>query len=115
MSAQSPVVAARRSLQQQRARLLYRRGLKHLLFWAGHGEIFYNEASKLRAEFDGNKNVDNLSKIDRLLLAGEEKLAKKQHPDPYIVPWAPGGSKFGRNTPVPPEIEVVFDYGKEEY
>ncbi|CAL1353716.1 unnamed protein product [Linum trigynum] len=40
--------------------------------------------------------------IDRLIADGEAQYNKWRHPDPYIVPWAPGGSKFTRN-PTPPE------------
>ncbi|CAI7827308.1 unnamed protein product [Closterium sp. NIES-53] len=36
-------------------------------------------------------------RIDRLLAAGEAKLKENQHPDPYLVPWLYGGSKFARN------------------
>ena len=36
-------VAARRALQQQQARYLYRRALKSVLNWAVHREIFYVE------------------------------------------------------------------------
>ncbi|RZC05167.1 NADH dehydrogenase [ubiquinone] 1 beta subcomplex subunit 9 [Glycine soja] len=40
--------------------------------------------------------------IDRLITDAEASYNKWRHPDPYIVPWAPGGSKFTRN-PTPPQ------------
>ncbi|XP_024377963.1 NADH dehydrogenase [ubiquinone] 1 beta subcomplex subunit 9 isoform X2 [Physcomitrium patens] len=93
-------VAARRALQQQRTRVLYRKALRNVLSWAVHRDIFYVES--------------NLETIDRLLYEGESRVEKFQHPDPYIVPWAPGGSKYARNPPVPSEIGVVLDFGREE-
>ncbi|OVA18977.1 hypothetical protein BVC80_6125g1 [Macleaya cordata] len=36
-----------------------------------------------------------------MIAAAEATYNKFRHPDPYIVPWAPGGSKFTRN-PTPP-------------
>ncbi|KAJ7558725.1 hypothetical protein O6H91_04G053100 [Diphasiastrum complanatum] len=103
MSAMSASIAAQRALQKQRVRLLYRRSLKNVLSWAMDRDLFYNEATKLREEFEEHKNVNDLPTIDRLLLKGETRLAKLAHPDPYIVPWAPGGSKYARNPAVPPE------------
>ncbi|KAL0907821.1 hypothetical protein M5K25_022261 [Dendrobium thyrsiflorum] len=61
-----------------------------------------DEADELRAKFDANKHVEDLDTIDRLINEAEASYEKWQHPDPYIVPWAPGGSKFTRN-PVPPQ------------
>ncbi|KAG0575519.1 hypothetical protein KC19_5G009900 [Ceratodon purpureus] len=107
-------IAARRALQQQRSRVLYRKTLRNVLSWAVHRDIFYVEAQKIREQFEINKDVANLETIDRLLYEGETRVEKFQHPDPYIVPWAPGGSKWARNPPVPQEISVVLDFGREE-
>ncbi|BBN00151.1 NADH dehydrogenase (ubiquinone) 1 beta subcomplex subunit 9 [Marchantia polymorpha subsp. ruderalis] len=106
--------AAKRALQQERTRLLYRRSLKQILSWAVHREIFYVEASKTRAAFEANRNVEDISRIDRLIGEGEAKLEKMRHPDPYTVPWAPGGSKYARSPPVPEEIGLVYDFGRQE-
>ncbi|CAM6039551.1 unnamed protein product [Sphagnum compactum] len=106
-------IAERRFLQQQRCRILYRKALKSVLDWAVHRDIFYIEAEKTRLQFEANRDVQNLETIDRLLFEGEARLAKLQHPDPYIVPWSPGGSKYARNPPVPPVIELVNDFGRE--
>ncbi|CAI5988832.1 unnamed protein product [Closterium sp. NIES-65] len=54
-------------------------------------------------------------RIDRLLAAGEAKLKENQHPDPYLVPWVYGGSKYARNPPFPQEISIVHGFGKEEH
>ncbi|KAJ8631519.1 hypothetical protein MRB53_024842 [Persea americana] len=105
---------ARRAAQRERVRILYRRALKDTLNWAVHRHLFYQDASDLRERFEANKHVEDLHTIDRLIEDGEAAFNKWQHPDPYIVPWAPGGSKFSRN-PKPPEgIEIVYNYGREE-
>uniref|UniRef100_A0A7I4E1N8 NADH dehydrogenase [ubiquinone] 1 beta subcomplex subunit 9 n=1 Tax=Physcomitrium patens TaxID=3218 RepID=A0A7I4E1N8_PHYPA len=77
-------VAARRALQQQRTRVLYRKALRNVLSWAVHRDIFYVEAQKMREQFEMNKDLSNLETIDRLLYEGESRVEKFQHPDPYI-------------------------------
>ncbi|OAE25982.1 hypothetical protein AXG93_1712s1620 [Marchantia polymorpha subsp. ruderalis] len=57
---------------------------------------------------------EDISRIDRLIGEGEAKLEKMRHPDPYTVPWAPGGSKYARSPPVPEEIGLVYDFGRQE-
>ncbi|KAF5946911.1 hypothetical protein HYC85_017139 [Camellia sinensis] len=145
---------ARRAAQKERVRILYRRALKDTLNWAVHRHLFYQDASELRERFEANKNVlscqqwlelcymdlireyrvrENLEAIDRLIADGEASHNKWRHPDPYIVPWAPGGSKFTRN-PTPPagseeclelralhavtlccDIEIIYNYGLEDH
>ncbi|XP_035822750.1 uncharacterized protein [Zea mays] len=39
------------------------------------------------------------------LLSGAGQYRNFQHPDPYIVPWAPGGTKFTRNPPPPQGVK----------
>ncbi|CAN6162729.1 unnamed protein product, partial [Urochloa humidicola] len=105
---------ARRAAQKERVRLLYRRALKDTLNWAVHRHLFYQDASDLRDKFEANRHVDNLDVIDRLIDDAEAQYRNFQHPDPYIVPWAPGGTKFTRNPPPPQGIEIVYNYGKED-
>lgn len=105
---------ARRAAQKERVRLLYRRALKDTLNWAVHRHLFYQDASDLREKFEANRDVDNPDVIDRLIDDAEAQYRNFQHPDPYIVPWAPGGSKFTRNPPPPKGIEIIYNYGKED-
>ncbi|KAI5592276.1 hypothetical protein POPTR_004G163000v4 [Populus trichocarpa] len=104
----------RRAAQKERVRILYRRALKDTLNWAVHRHLFYEDADLLRARFETSKHVEDPDTIDRMIADGEAQYNKWRHPDPYIVPWAPGGSKFTRN-PTPPEgIEIVYNYGRED-
>ncbi|KAL5664202.1 hypothetical protein ACJX0J_024310, partial [Zea mays] len=69
-------------------------------------------ASDLRDKFEANRHVDNLDVVDRLIDDAEAQYRNFQHPDPYIVPWAPGGTKFTRNPPPPqgvrPQLTPLF-------
>ncbi|KAG0575520.1 hypothetical protein KC19_5G009900 [Ceratodon purpureus] len=89
-------IAARRALQQQRSRVLYRKTLRNVLSWAVHRDIFYVEAQKIREQFEINKDVANLETIDRLLYEGETRVEKFQHPDPYIGNCASLKCRFSR-------------------
>ncbi|CAI0378341.1 unnamed protein product [Linum tenue] len=112
--ASTAAYAARRAAQRERVRILYRKALKDTLNWAVHRHLFYEDADNLRARFEVNRGVEDPDTIDRLIADGEAQYNKWRHPDPYIVPWAPGGSKFTRN-PTPPEgIEIVYNYGRED-
>ncbi|CAL8470811.1 g10353 [Coccomyxa elongata] len=99
--------------QRQRAIHLYRHGLKNLLSWAIRRDLFAQEAARLRAEFDLNKEMDNVAQAGRLIEKGEAKLKEYQHPDPYIVPYHPGGSLYARNPPFPRELKQQLDFGRE--
>ncbi|GMP37730.1 hypothetical protein CsSME_00009296 [Camellia sinensis var. sinensis] len=57
---------------------------------------------------------EDIETTDRLIADGEATNNNWRLPDPYIVPWAPGGSKFTRNPPPPRGIEIVYDYGCED-
>ncbi|XP_077240487.1 LYR family of Fe/S cluster biogenesis protein [Tasmannia lanceolata] len=105
---------ARRAAQKERVRILYRRALKDTLNWAVHRHLFYEDASNLRERFEANKHVEDLDTIDRLIDDAEATYNNFRHPDPYIVPWAPGGTKFTRNPPPPQGIEIIYNYGRED-
>jgi hypothetical protein len=42
----------------------------------------------------------------RLVEAGLKELIANRHPEPYIPPFAPGGTAYQRNVPCPPEVVV---------
>jgi len=90
-----------------RAIRLYRNGLKTLEAWAGCRDIFNLEASKIRARFDAvteaGHHVDSAAAL-YALEQGEKELLEMEHPDRYVLPWLPGGTKFMRNAPPPAEV-----------
>mmetsp|Transcript_13156 Transcript_13156/g.15826 ORF Transcript_13156/g.15826 Transcript_13156/m.15826 type:complete len:163 (+) Transcript_13156:62-550(+) len=82
---------------------LYRHSLKTLSSWAVDREVFIEEATDLRARFDSARGCAP-AQAARLLREGQQELFDNTHPDPYIVPFMPGGSLFMRNPPLPMEI-----------
>lgn len=75
--------------------------------------MFYEEAGKIRQEFDKYKHIDDPNEIERVLRNGEAMLKEYDHPDPYIVPYRPGGSMFARNPPFAPGTSIHLDFGRE--
>lgn len=102
------------ALQKSRITNLYRTSLKQLLSWVVSREVWYTEAEKIRKEFDANANIDDPHEIERLLQKGEARLREFAHPDPYIVPYRPGGSLFARNPPMPEEMSIQLDFTREK-
>jgi NADH dehydrogenase (ubiquinone) 1 beta subcomplex subunit 9 len=49
-----------------------------------------------------------------LVAAGEATLAARSHPDPYTVPYRPGGTLYARNPGVPAAMHQQLDFGREE-
>ena len=45
----------------------------------------------------------------KILRESHDELFAATHPDRYVLPWMPGGSKFMRNPPVP--LSVVYPHG----
>lgn len=98
--------------QRLRAIHLYRHSLKTVISWAVRREIFWEEAKRIRGEFDKQAHATEPRAIEGVLSRGERQLWKLAHPDPYIVPYAYGGSMYQRNPPHP-EMRQVLDFGKE--
>ncbi len=92
---------------------LYRQALRTSFAWTEDRDIWFEEATKIRADFDRNKNVPaNSIEAQDLLKEGLDRLAANVHPDQYINPFMPGGSLFMRNSPVP--LEAIFPDGIPE-
>ena len=87
---------------------LYRNSLRLLSSWCIDRDIFNEEATKIRFQFDEERGC-RPEKATRLLREGEEKLWNYTHPDPYRNSIMPGGTKFMRNPPLP--MDVCFPDG----
>jgi NADH dehydrogenase (ubiquinone) 1 beta subcomplex subunit 9 len=87
---------------------LYRHSLRCLLSWCIDRDLFNAEATKIRQRFDSYRGV-SAAAANRLLKEGHDELFAYTHPDPYKIPFMPGGSKFMRNPPLP--ISVCFPDG----
>ncbi|KAK7520053.1 hypothetical protein IWX49DRAFT_404719 [Phyllosticta citricarpa] len=80
---------------------LYRRSLKLSLSWAVHRHLWRGQALYIRSLFEDKKNVTDPRLVKDLLKETEDLLEHWKHPDPYVPPTAPGGSKYERNLPAP--------------
>ncbi|KAF9528028.1 NDUFB9, NADH-ubiquinone oxidoreductase [Crepidotus variabilis] len=87
---------------------LYRRYLKNTLDWTIRRDVWRGQALQIRAEFDANRNVSDPRALAEILRKAEERLADIKHPDPYITPTAPGGTKWERN--LPPSMAPLYDH-----
>ncbi|PHH58449.1 hypothetical protein CDD81_5808 [Ophiocordyceps australis] len=89
-------------MSSRRAALsLYRRSLKLSLDWTVQREVWRGQALYIRSLFEANRNVSDPRQQKALLLETEKLLDSWKHPDPYIPPTAPGGTKYERNLPPP--------------
>merc|ERR1711991_1184716 len=91
---------------------LYRNSLRMLLSYQIDRAIWANQAVLLRNQFDEQKNIVDKDRIELVLSKGEALLREYRHPDPYITPTSPGGTKWQRNTPPPIEFckDEAFEY-----
>jgi len=80
---------------------LYRRSLKLALDWTVHRNLWRGQALYIRSLFEANKHVTDPRAQRAIHQETEDLLEEWKHPDPYIPPTAPGGSKYERNMPVP--------------
>ncbi|KAF8464324.1 NDUFB9, NADH-ubiquinone oxidoreductase [Russula ochroleuca] len=92
----SPFSAAHRRYVKS----LYKRMLENERNWVVRYDLYRARACAVRAEFERNRNVHDPRALAAILEKAEEELARKRHPDPYIHPTFPGGTKWERNLPV---------------
>ncbi|KAI5779180.1 hypothetical protein DFH27DRAFT_567684 [Peziza echinospora] len=89
------------SASRQLALSLYRRSLKLSLSWCVRRDNWRQQAVQLRHLFELNRHVTDPRILRGLLADTEAQLEKWKHPDHYVPPTAPGGSKYERNVPAP--------------
>jgi NADH dehydrogenase (ubiquinone) 1 beta subcomplex subunit 9 len=93
----------------------YRSTLRTVLSWCVDRELFFSERARIRGAFEANSGLRDLAAIEKAVSEGERTLESYAHPDPYVIPTMYGGSKYARNPEVPGDVEMVFDFGREEY
>ncbi|KAF8646381.1 hypothetical protein AX16_007247 [Volvariella volvacea WC 439] len=87
---------------------LYKRYLNNALDWTVRRDLWRQQALQIRAEFERNRDVQDPRALAAILEKAEADLASKKHPDPYIPPMFPGGTKWERNTP--PSMAPLYDH-----
>jgi len=86
---------------QQKVMSLYRRALKMSLDWAVHRDVWRGQALYIRRLFEAQRDVKDFKSQRALVEETENILQSWKHPEPYIPPTAPGGTKYERNLPPP--------------
>ncbi|KAJ7229419.1 hypothetical protein B0H12DRAFT_1147781 [Mycena haematopus] len=94
---------------RQYVQSLYKRRLKNSLDWTIRRDIWREKAMAIRAEFERHRDVKDPRQLAHIFQQSEAKLAAWKHPDPYIAPTAPGGTKWERNLPPPTENPYAHD------
>lgn len=94
----------------KRVASLFRQALRTAFDHSMKFEVYRAEQNKIRKLFDANKKIDDEATLEKVIKSTESKLAQWKHPDPYIPPCRPGGTKYQRNTPIPHEERVVGDW-----
>uniref|UniRef100_K3WSQ1 NADH dehydrogenase [ubiquinone] 1 beta subcomplex subunit 9 n=1 Tax=Globisporangium ultimum (strain ATCC 200006 / CBS 805.95 / DAOM BR144) TaxID=431595 RepID=K3WSQ1_GLOUD len=95
---------------KQAVQRLYKQSLKTLDSWIIDRRLWNEEATKIRAQFDQNRNLDPSSGLaKRLVREAQEKVEHYTHPDKYVFNYMPGGTRFMRNAPIP--LDVCFPDG----
>ncbi|KAJ3569094.1 hypothetical protein NP233_g5281 [Leucocoprinus birnbaumii] len=87
---------------------LYKRYLTNSLDWTINRPLWREQALLIRAEFEKNRDVSDPRALAEILEKAERELVRRRHPDPYIAPSFPGGTKWERNTP--PDMRPPYDH-----
>jgi NADH dehydrogenase (ubiquinone) 1 beta subcomplex subunit 9 len=88
--------------------LLYRSSLKLARDWIAKRDHYRIKALEIRQQFELNSTIANPREVSQLIKATELKLYELRHPDPYIPPTRPGGTKYDRY--VAPVLDKPLPY-----
>lgn len=94
----------------RRVASLFRQALRTAFDSSLKFDAYREETLKIRAQFEANKHVNSPEELERIIARTKEKLAEWKHPDPYIPPCRPGGTKYQRNLELPKEDVVPGDW-----
>ncbi|KAG0169034.1 hypothetical protein DFQ30_004027 [Apophysomyces sp. BC1015] len=95
----SPVSSAFKNVHRLQVQSLYKRSLKLSLDWYIQRDLWRQKALDIRAQFEANKHITNPKELQAIINQTEKTLEEWAHPDPYILPLGPEGSKWERNVP----------------
>jgi len=94
----------------KRVASLFRQALRTAFDSSLKYDAYRNETIKIRQQFEANKHISNPDELEQVIAKTKAKLNEWKHPDPYIPPCRPGGTKFERNISVPREPLVPGDW-----
>ena len=87
---------------------LYKKSLKLVNDWYWQLDEARAKSLMIRQLFEDNRNLTSQQEIISALKRTEYLLALYAHPQPYIRPTAPGGTKWERNVPFPQEVSLII-------
>lgn len=94
----------------KRVASLFRKALRTAFDSSLKFDIYRQETILIRSQFEANKHILDPKELELVYSQARAKLAELAHPDPYIPPSRPGGTKFDRNLPYPNEPLVPGDW-----
>lgn len=94
----------------KRVASLFRQALRTAFDSSLKFDAYRRETIKIRAQFEANKHISDPNELEEVIAKTHSKLAEWKHPDPYIPPCRPGGTKFERNIPLAKEPVVPGDW-----
>lgn len=94
----------------KRVASLFRQALRTAFDSSLKFDAYRNETIKIRKQFDANKHIQDPNELEEAIAKTKLKLAEWKHPDPYITPSRPGGTKWQRNIEVPKGELVPGDW-----
>lgn len=94
----------------KRVASLFRKALRTAYDSSLKFDAYRRETINIRAQFDSNKHIEDPNELEEVLASAKAKLAEYAHPDPYIPPSRPGGTKYERNVPLAKEPVITGDW-----
>ncbi|KXN71680.1 hypothetical protein CONCODRAFT_57168 [Conidiobolus coronatus NRRL 28638] len=81
----------------QQVQRLYKRALKLSLDWHIRRDLWRINALEIRQRFEANRYISEPKKIAHIIGLTEQELEDRSHPDPYLYPTQPEGTKWERH------------------
>lgn len=94
----------------KRVSSLFRQALRTAFNSSLKFDSYRRETIKIRQQFEAERHVADVNELHNLIKKAELKLQEWKHPDPYIPPCRPGGTKYERNLPSPKEPVIPGDW-----
>ncbi|ODV65249.1 NADH dehydrogenase I beta subcomplex 9 [Hyphopichia burtonii NRRL Y-1933] len=94
----------------KRVASLFRQALRTAFDSTLKFDAYRAQTLKIRQQFEANKHISDPVELEKVIAKTEAKLTETKHPDPYITPCRPGGTKYQRNIELPKEDVVPGDW-----
>ncbi|KAK8440575.1 hypothetical protein ACI3LY_004067 [Candidozyma auris] len=94
----------------KRVSSLFRQALRTAFDSSLKFDAYRRETIRIRQQFEAERHVSDVNELERIIERTKAKLNEWKHPDPYIPPCRPGGTKYERNLPSPKEPMVSGDW-----